>query len=145
MTAPATDAAIIIYANTHGAHCGTCETLKLSVAPSGQVLVERGYWGAGHNNWRYKRSVAQVGPDRAAAFAASLSGDRPAGAQVLASSVACPVPAADNDGLVIEWIEAERHDLLTLKFGCPAGRNSELAARLRHAPDLLGLRELAFP
>ncbi len=105
------------------------------------MLIERGYWAsAEHSNWRYKRSRAEVSPARAAAFAASLSADRPAGVQTVGTA-ACPASSGD-DGLSIEWIEADRHDLLTVKSGCPG---SQLAQRLRHAPDLLGLRQLALP
>jgi hypothetical protein len=114
------------------------------VAPSGQVLIERGYWAsAGHSNWHYKRSRAEVSPDRAAAFATGLSAARPAGTQAIGSS--CPAPASGDDGLSIEWIEADRHDRLTVTFGCPAGHDRQLAERLRHAPELLGLRQLAVP
>lgn len=142
-TAPATDDAIIIFANTPGAHCGTCETLKISVAPSGQVLIERGSWAsATHGNWRYKRSRADVGPSRAAAFAASLSAHRPVGEQLAGGR--CSAPATGDDGLSIEWIEANRHDRLVVKFGCVAD-NAQIAEGLRHAPDSLGLRQLDFP
>lgn len=103
--------------------------------------MERGAWGAGHSNWRYKRSRADVGPDRAAAFAASLNADRPVGTKTIAGA-GCAAPATGDDGLSVEWIEADRDDRLTVKFGCRAG---PLADRLRHAPDLLGLRQLAFP
>ena len=144
ITAPATGDAVIVFANSPGARCGTCDTLKISVAPSGQVLVEHGQWAGASHTWRYKRSVAHVGPARAAAFAAGLSGDRPTGTR-LTSGAPCLGAAAEEDGLIIEWIEAERHDMLTFQFGCPAGRNSQMAERLRHAPDLLGLRGLVWP
>jgi hypothetical protein len=146
---PATDSAIIILANTPGARCGACETVKISVAPSGQVLIERGHW-AGVNNWSYKRSVVHVGATRAAAFAASLSADRPTGQHVQTGGANCPSAsanggAAQSGGLVVEWIEADRHDLLNVPSGCRAGPGSQVAERLRHAPDLLGLHGLVFP
>jgi hypothetical protein len=118
--------------------------VKLSVAPSGQVLIERGYWAsADHSNWHYKRSRAEVSPARAAAFAARLSEARPAGIQSIGSG--CPAPATGAGGLSIEWIEGDRHDRLTVTFGCRSGQDSQVAERLRHAPDLLGLSQLAFP
>jgi hypothetical protein len=118
--------------------------VKLSVAPSGQVLIERGYWAsADHSNWHYKRSRDEVSPARAAAFAASLNADRPAGVQTIGNG--CPAPTTGAGGLSIEWIEADRHDRLTVSFGCPSGNGSQVAERLRHAPDLLGLRQFAFP
>jgi len=140
---PATDNAIISFANTPGEHCGTCETVKISVAASGKVLIERGKWGYDHRNWIYRRSTTNVGPERAAAFAARLGVDRPNGDQLLAGDATCP--ATEDDGLTIEWISSARHDLLTVQFRCPTGRDSQLAERLRHAPDLLGLREPALP
>lgn len=145
VAASGNDSAVIVFANSPGAHCGSCETLKISVAPSGQVLIERGYWAENHSSWRYKRSVAHVGATRAAAFAASLSGNRPDGAQALAGIADCPGPVGEQGGLAIEWIEAERHDRLTVNFSCPPGRNSPTAEQLRHAPELLGLRQIAVP
>ncbi len=106
--------------------------------------MERGSWTAGHGNWRYRRSRADIRPERAAAFAARLSADRPVGAQALGNG-GCAAPATGDAGLSIEWIEADRHDLLTVEFGCPAGAGGQTAERLRHAPDLLGLRQLDFP
>ena len=127
-------ATIIIFANVPGARCGACETIKMSVAPSGKVLIERGY-GA-EESWRYKRSTAHVRAERAAAFAARLAAMRPVGRQDLA----CPAPG-QGEGLNIEWIEAGRHDQLTLAPGCDT---ASLAALL-HAPDLLGLSQVTFP
>lgn len=143
-TALATANATIIFANLPGARCGSCETLKISVTSSGQVLMERGYWTGDHSKWSYKRTVAHVGAERAAAFAASLSADRPSGARLLDGGIAC-MAAVQDDGLAVEWIEAERHDRLTVKYTCPAGRNTPVAERLRRAPDLLGLRGVVFP
>lgn len=145
VTAPATDNATIVFTNVPDANCGACETLKVSVTPSGQVLIEDGHWAGNGRNWVYKRSVAHVAPDRVAAFAASLSSNRPAGEQLLSGGPTCPGPATEDDGLTIEWIEADRHDLLTFNFRCPARRDSPFAERLRHAPDALGLHQLVFP
>ena len=117
--------------------------MKLSVAPSGKVLIERGEWDTGHRNWRYWRSSANAGPARAAAFAASLAAVRPVGEHVLAGDATCP--AADDAGLTIEWISAERHDLLTFKHGCLAAQPSPLAETLRHAPELLSLHQPPYP
>lgn len=142
---PITDQAIIVFANAPGTHCSTCETVKISVAPSGGVLIERGHWDSGHRAWRYRRAMAHVEPARAVDFAARLGAYRQAGERVLTGGTACPGPSAGDDGLTIEWIAASRHDLLTVRFGCPAGRASSLAETLRHAPDLLGLRQVAFP
>ena len=108
--------------------------------------MERGSWSAGHSNWRYKRSHVNVGPARAAAFAASLSADRPAGTKSVGNA-SCVVAATGDAGLSIEWLEADRDDRLTVKFGCPvgAGAGDRVAERLRLAPDALGLKQLAFP
>ena len=144
VAAPASAAAIITVINSPGTRCGTCDTQKISVAPSGQVLIEHGRWAAG-GNWRYKRSVAHVGPVRAAAFAAGLNGDRPSGSRLMTDGDTCPGVATANDGMVVEWIEAERHDRLTLRFNCPVARHGEVAERLRHAADALGLREVVWP
>jgi hypothetical protein len=141
--APATDRAVIVFTDTPGERCLGCETVKISVAPSGRVLIERSSWTR-EQKWRYKRSTANAGPERAAAFAAGLRDDRPAGSGTLPSSTACPDPAAQDGGLVIEWIEAGRDDQLTVRFDCALPRNNPLAERLRRAPDLLGL-QLAFP
>ena len=118
--APTADNAIIRFANLPGEACTRCETVKLSVAPSGKVLSERG-----------------------AAFAASLAAVRPVGEHVLAGDATCP--AADDAGLTIEWISAERHDLLTFKHGCLAAQPSPLAETLRHAPELLSLHQPPYP
>lgn len=142
---PAPTTAIIVFANTAGTHCGACETLKISVAPSGRILIERSHSAGDNREWQYKRSIANVGPAAAAAFAAKLSAYRPMGAPVSASDADCATPATPDDGLVIEWIEAGRHDQLTVNFSCPARGNSPLADMLRHAPDALGLRQLVFP
>jgi hypothetical protein len=139
--APASANAIVIFSNVTGGRCGDCQTLKISVAPSGKILIERGR-GA-EESWRYRRSVAHVRPDRAAAFAARLAAVRPLGKQVLAGGPACP--AAQGDALAIEWIEAERHDELTVPLGCGARREDAAIAALLHAPDLLGLHQLDFP
>ena len=143
--APASSDAVIVFTNTPDARCRACETLKITVTPSGTVLMERGEWLGDHRNWRYKRSVAHVGPARAAQFAASLSGDRPVGDQLLISGPTCPGPASEDDGLVIEWIDADQHDQLTFNFRCPARRDSPVAERLRRAPDLLGVSQIVFP
>ena len=137
--------AVIVFANTPGANCGACETLKVSVAPSGRILIERSHSAGDNREWQYKRSIANVGPAGAAAFAARLSAYRPAGAPVPTSDADCASAATLDDGLVIEWIEAGRHDQLAVNFRCPAQRNSPLADILRHAPDALGLRQLVFP
>jgi hypothetical protein len=138
--AAAPSSGIIIFANTPGTHCGACETLKISVAPSGKVLIERGHWTGGNADWRYRKSVAHVPPARAAAFAARVNAYRPVGTS---AGPACAATA--DDGVALEWIGADRHDRLTVTFACAGQPNSQMADALRHAPDLLGLRQLDFP
>lgn len=143
-SAPATSDAIVVFTDTPGKPCDTCETLKISVAPSGKVLIERTHWIDEHAKWQYKHAKAYVGPERAAAFAASLRADRPAGQRLLGGTSGCQDVGAGDGGLAIEWIEAGRDDQLNVKFGCALPRNSALAERLLHAPDLLGLHQLVF-
>jgi hypothetical protein len=143
--APAATDAVIVFANIPGTQCGACETLKISVTPSGSVLIERGHWDSGHTSWHYERSKAQVGPARAADFAGRVGAYRAAGDQTLAGGPACPEPVAEDDGLTIEWVAAGQYDQARFNFGCPARRASQLADTLRHAPDVLGLRQLVFP
>lgn len=139
-TAPLADApadkAIIMFSNTPGPHCAACDTIKISVAPSGKVLIERGRWTGANRDWRYRKSVARVSPARAAAFAARVNAYRPAGDKALGTC-----PASSGDGLVMEWIAAERQDRLTVTFACS---DAQAAQALRSAPDLLGLRQLDF-
>lgn len=130
------DRAIIMFSNTPGAHCTACDTIKISVAPSGKVLIERGRWTGDNRDWRYRKSVAHVPPARAAAFAARVNAYRPTGDKALGSC-----PASSGDGLSIEWIAAERQDRLTVTFACS---DAQAAEALRHAPDLLGLSQLNF-
>ncbi|MDE1918683.1 MAG: hypothetical protein KGJ57_22025 [Sphingomonadales bacterium] len=139
---PGSPSAIVIFSNVPGTHCGDCETLRISVAPSGKILIERGH-GA-EESWRYRRSVAHVRPDRAKAFLARVAAVRPMGRETLAAGPACPAGARD-DALAIEWIEAERHDELTVPLSCGARREDSAISALLHAPDLLGLRQLVFP
>jgi hypothetical protein len=130
------DRAIIMFSNTPGAQCAACETLKISVAPSGKVLIERGRWTGANRDWRYRKSVAHVSPARAAAFAARVNAWRPTGDKALGSC-----PASSGDGLLVEWIATERHDRLAVTFACSDARAAEA---LRRAPDLLGLGQLNF-
>lgn len=139
---PSSPSAIVIFANVPGAPCGNCETLRISVAPSGKILIERGH-GA-QESWRYRRSIAHVRPDRAKAFLARVAAARPMGQQTWAAGPACPANAP-GDALSIEWIEAERHDELTVPLGCEARREDATISALLHAPDLLGLSQLVFP
>jgi hypothetical protein len=63
--APATNHAVIVFANIPGSDCGACETVKISVTPGGQVLIEHSFAAA---DKRYKRQMARVSPARAAAL-----------------------------------------------------------------------------
>jgi hypothetical protein len=128
-------AGIIVFANLPGTRCGACETVKISVQPSGKVLIERGH-GA-QESWRYRRSLARTRPERAAAFAARLAALRPQGKQDLT----CAAPTTQDQGVSVEWIEGDRHDQLTIAPGCG---NASLAT-LMQAPDLLDLHQLVFP
>ena len=139
---PATDRAIIIFANIPGANCGVCEKVKISVAPSGKTLIERIYLSG---EWHYKRQIINVLPENAAAFAARLNAYRLPADQARASAPACAEPDAREDGVVVEWIESGRRDRFTFTFGCAARRNSPLAEFLRHAPDALVLPRVEFP
>lgn len=138
--APATARAVIVFANITGENCGACDRVKLSVTPSGEVLIEHTYLAS---DWRYRRQITHVPPASAAAFANRLSALRLSPDQ--ADAPACTGPAPQDDGVMIEWIEAGRHDQFTFRFGCAARRNSALADMLRHAPDALGLRRVVFP
>ena len=139
---PGTNRAIVIFANVPGAQCGRCETVKISVAPSGQVLIERTYLAG---SWHYKHQFAHVEPARAAAFAARLSAYRGGGGQPMANASTCAAPATAGDGVSVEWLEAGRRDRFAFNFACTRDSDRQVADALRHAPDLLGLGWLAIP
>lgn len=139
---PATDRAVIIFSNIPGSNCGACEKVKISVAPSGKVLIERIYLSG---EWHYKRQITTVLQENAAAFAARLNAYRLPADQARASAPACAESDARDDGVAVEWIESGRRDRFTFTFGCAARRNSPLAEFLRHAPDVLALPPVVFP
>jgi hypothetical protein len=140
--APATNHAVIVFANIPGSDCGACETVKISVTPGGQVLIEHSFAAA---DKRYKRQMARVSPARAAAFAARLAAYRSAQAQADADAIACPAAPTREDGVMVEWIEAGRDDRFAFAFRCAPRAASPLAEALRRAPDALGLGQLVFP
>ena len=142
--APAQGRVVIVFANIAGKQCNQCQTVKLSVAPSGRVLFETTRATPTGDDWHYNRHMYRTDPANVAAFVAQLSTYRPAGERTT-QAAACPAPATRDDGLSIEWLEAGRRDRLVLDFGCDAGRNSQIAQALRHAPDLLRLRQLTLP
>jgi len=126
-------------------NCPTCQLSKISVSPTGQVLIELGHWNNVHREWDYQHYGAKVKRNTANAFAASLNAIRPVGAATRRiAGLACNTPTRD-DGLTIEWIEFGRRDFLDVTFDCSASGDSQLAQQLRHAPNILGLPRIAVP
>lgn len=137
--------ATIAFAVHPAENCPTCRNLKITVSPTGQVLIELGSWDDVHRDWKYQRSRAKVSRNTANAFAASLDAVRPVGAKALhTGGVACAAAQRD-EGLTIEWIEFGHRDQLDVTFDCADAVDGPAADRLRHAPDVLGLRRVAAP
>lgn len=121
--------ATLVFTHSPDPRCTDCETLKLTVSPSGEVLIERSHWDQGHIKWHYRRTTARTTPDRAASFAAFLAAPcQPSG----------PASATPSETTVtVGWIAPSGTGQQTLAGPC--------AARLAPAPDRLGLPQLALP
>jgi hypothetical protein len=137
--------ATIAFAVHPPENCPTCRNLKITVSPTGQVLIELGSWDDVHRDWKYQRSRAKVSRNTANAFAASLDAVRPVGARALRTGGVACAAAQRDEGLTIEWIEFGRRDQLDVTFDCTDAVDGPAADRLRHAPDVLGLRRIAAP
>ncbi|MBC2667260.1 hypothetical protein H7F51_17210 [Novosphingobium flavum] len=136
---PASQSAIIILTLAPAADCPTCRTLKYSVTPSGSVLIESSGWKADHSKWDYKHRTVEVGRDHAAALAASLGADRPSGNKAVGGDATCRGRTGESGAMTVEWIQAGRIDRLSLAEACPGAADGQLAQRLRHVPEQLGL------
>jgi len=139
------NAATIAFAIRPAENCPTCQNVKITASPTGQVLIEVSNWDNIHRDWKYQRSRAKVTRNTANAFAASLNAVRPVGEQALGVGGLRCGAASRDDGLTIDWIEYGRRDRLNVRFDCSGAGDSRLAQRLRHAPDVLGLRKLIAP
>lgn len=125
--------------------CPTCQAVRITVSPTGEVLIERGNWDNVHRDWRYQRTRTKVKRNRANAFAQALNGDRPMGERTLRTAgLACDSHTRD-DSLTIQWIEFGRRDRLHVKFDCGMKSDSTLAERLRKVPNVLGIRQITAP
>lgn len=137
--------ATIVFTVTPAGTCPQCRLTKITVSPTGEVLIELGHWDAVQRDWDYQHYKARVKRNAANAFAAGLKADRPTGeASVHMSGLACTLPTRDA-GLTIQWLEFGRRDRLNVVFDCPASGDRQTAQRLRHAPDVLALRRIAAP
>lgn len=144
----------VVYPNTEATiaftmrpaeHCATCQTVKITVSPTGEVLVERGAWDITQQDWKYEHATSKVKRPKVNAFAANLNFDRPIGNKALTTpGVDCRLSTRE-ESLTIEWMEYGRHDQLDVTFDCSAGGDTQLAQRLRHMPNVLGLRKIAVP
>ncbi|MDE2301662.1 MAG: hypothetical protein KGK11_03795, partial [Sphingomonadales bacterium] len=124
---------VVVFTNIPPARCTRCATLKITVVPNGQLMIERGRWDASHSVWEHRRTYAAEPMARAAAFVARLAGWRGA------ADSTCTDFA--QGGVAIEWIAPGRQDRVRLSFAC-LGAASEA---LRRAPDVLGRRDIVFP
>ncbi len=137
--------ATIVFTVRPAQNCATCLISKISVSPTGQVLIETGHWNALHRDWDYTHEKTRVKRNAVLAFAASLSAVRAAGQNSLRLAGPACAAASRDDGLTIEWLEFGRRDLLTVQFDCAGSGDRQLADRLRHAPNMLGLKKVAVP
>jgi hypothetical protein len=134
--------ATIVFTITPAGTCPSCQLTKITVSPTGEVLIEVGHWDAVQRDWDYQHYKAKVKRNTANAFAASLKADRPSGEATLNTpGLACGMPTRDA-GLTIQWLEFGRRDHLNVVFDCPGSGGHETAQRLRRAPDTLGLRRI---
>lgn len=138
-------AATIVFTIRPARTCPTCQISKITVSPTGQVLIEYGHWDEVQRDWDYKHYRAKVRRNTANAFAAGLTAVRPVGQRALRTAGLACAAAARDDGVTIEWIEYGRRDLLDVTFDCAAPGDAQLAQRLRRAPDVLGLKRIAAP
>lgn len=137
--------ATIVFTITPAGTCPSCQLTKITVSPTGEVLIEVGHWDAVQSDWDYQHFKAKVKRNTANAFAASLKTDRPSGEETLhTAGLACGMPTRDA-GLTIQWLEFGRRDHLNVVFDCPASGAPQNAQRLRHTPDMLALRRITAP
>jgi hypothetical protein len=74
--------------------CKDCETVRLSVSPTGEVLIERGQWDVIHQKWDYRRTPTKTKAQNAAAFIAAMAPDRPLGSRPFRATKLAPPPRA---------------------------------------------------
>ncbi|WP_395396024.1 hypothetical protein WBP07_22090 (plasmid) [Novosphingobium sp. BL-8A] len=118
---------------------------KITVSPTGEVLIEFGRWDAVHNDWDYQHSRAKVKRRTADAFAASLSEFRPKGEPTVSATVPQCDQSTRNAGLKIEWIEFGRRDQLDVPFDCSVRSDNQIAQKILGAPAILGLQRIGVP
>jgi len=135
----------IVYTIAPTDRCATCQMVRITVSPTGEVLIERGNWDAAGLKWRYRGATSRVKRNTANAFAAALEVERPVGEKSrVVTGLACDMPIRD-DSLTIEWIEFGRKDRLTVKLDCTVQGDSRTVERLRRMPNILGLPTIAVP
>jgi|GEM_PF-5654038 len=134
----------IVITATPAPACAQCETIKMTVSPVGDVLVERSSWDAGHRKWRYRRFPQRTTPAKAAAFATALASDRPLGVKAASGDEACADGATGGATLALRWIDGARDDRLDLRFACSAYAGSAWDARIRAATAQLELARPVF-
>lgn len=125
--------------------CKDCETVRLSVSPTGEVLIERGNWDMIHQKWVYRRTPTKTRPRNANAFIAALDGDRPLGIKAVSGNAGCTAPESDAGGSVaLRWVDGLRDDRLNVSFACAPYAGSTWERHVREAAALLSLSRPIF-
>ncbi|MFD2783699.1 hypothetical protein ACFS32_24690 [Novosphingobium pokkalii] len=125
--------------------CKDCETVRLSVSPTGEVLIERGQWDVIHQKWDYRRTPTKTKAQNAAAFIAAMAPDRPLGVKAISGNEACTATTGDaGGGVALRWVDGLRDDRLTVSFACAPYAGSTWERHVRDAAALLKLSRPIF-
>ncbi|NGM52276.1 hypothetical protein G5B46_21920 [Caulobacter sp. 602-2] len=115
---------------------GRCETTTFTVGIDGVVRGETVYQPGRFGDWRRRRILRQVTPERVAAFRRALEPYRPAADRSVQQD-SCQAYWTDQDAVSIEWSKGDERVTLFVDLGC----QDDLAMNdvLRQAPGALGL------
>ena len=124
--------------------CKDCETVRLSVSPTGEVLIERGSWDIVHQKWVYRRTPTKTRGQNADAFIAALAGDRPLGVKAISGTEGWTATGDAGGNVALRWVDGMRDDRLTVSFACAPYAGSTWERHVRDAAALLKLNRPIF-
>jgi hypothetical protein len=142
---PGPDGELVTYETRPGPFCGRCDTLKISAASNGRVLIEQGYWAGDYRDWRVVRRSLRVKRAQFARFRSHLAPYRPVGEHWLRDQEGCTPFMTDMPEILVSWRGSGADGRLWFNLGCDPEKWAPLARALTTAPTHLGIRNLPVP
>lgn len=130
----------IVYETAPGPFCGPCNSIKLTVGPTGRVKVEQGHWAGFYADWRVERRQVWVSEERLAAFRLSLATVRPVEPLQVIDDRNCIPFVNDSPSITVRWRENSAEARLIYDLGCTDPKRAAMREALTNAPAILGIR-----